>query len=158
MTRLDFIRRRPELLYYHCSERSWCDIRHQRSRCVVLSPIVLPSRSLLTDGPFRIHNATCFMAGDAVLKDRQDRETEMRKARGIVELFPSVFLHQSRELAGKGNKRVARPTFSLPSSSSLLPLPDHSSCSPWSVRRLRSDDDRRPLPHRPSPPPHSPPG
>ena len=49
-----------------------------------------PTRPLLTDGSFRIHNATCLMARDEVLKDRQDRETEMRKARRIVELFPPV--------------------------------------------------------------------
>ena len=44
------------------------------------------------DKPFRIHNATCLMARDAVSKDRQDRETEVCKAGGAVEYFFLYFL------------------------------------------------------------------
>jgi hypothetical protein len=49
------------------------------------------SLSIFDDAPFRIHNAARLMARDAVSKDGQDRETEMRKAGGAVELFLSNF-------------------------------------------------------------------
>ena len=42
-------------------------------------------------GSFRLHDATRLMARDAMPKDRKDRETEVREARGTVELFLSVF-------------------------------------------------------------------
>lgn len=47
------------------------------------------------DGRSRVHYATRLVARDAVSKDRQDRKAEMRKTRGAVELFLSVFFHQS---------------------------------------------------------------
>jgi len=48
-------------------------------------------------GSSRIHNATCFVARDAVSKDWQDRETEMCKARGTVEYFSVFFTKVERD-------------------------------------------------------------
>lgn len=43
------------------------------------------------DVTLRIYNATCLLARDAVSQDGKNRETEMRKARRIVDVILSNF-------------------------------------------------------------------
>ena len=68
------------------------------------------SISLLMDVPLRIYNATRLMARDAVSKNRQNRETEMRKARGIVNQGCLIVACTSRGLRATklGTLRVTR--------------------------------------------------